>query len=235
GERKPIMGGPDRGIRHRRIITVYKIEIGILIDIVEQRMIRKRYAIPTHMRYLHSLSFRKSYHRNIKYAQTVDVTLFRMPTHQLKPQTNPQKRPVKGPYHFVQVMPPQIIHRRTGLPYPWKYNFFRPTENFRIARQNRSDIEPFQREQNRLDISRVVINYGDFFHRTPLVLANVKSLTSLRIADFNARANALNIDSILWCSFSPRPSICKLMRASSEKDLKKCENISVGTSPIFSR
>src|SRR5690606_39315548 len=79
GERKPIMGGPDRGIRHRRIITVYKIEIGILIDIVEQRMIRKRYAIPTHMRYLHSLSFRKSYHRNLKHPPPVACLLFRIP------------------------------------------------------------------------------------------------------------------------------------------------------------
>src|SRR5690606_30695668 len=98
GERKPIMGGPDRGIRHRRIITVYKIEIGILIDIVEQRMIRKRYAIPTHMRYLHSLSFRKSYHRNIKNVEAIHVAFLRVSTHQLKPQANAQKRPVKGPY-----------------------------------------------------------------------------------------------------------------------------------------
>ena len=49
-----------------------------------------------------------------------------------------------------------------------------------------------------------------------------------------ARARALKMASILWCSLVPWAFMLRLMRASSASVLKKCWNISVGMSPIFS-
>src|SRR5699024_4945520 len=59
--------------------------------------------------------------------------------------------------------------------------------------------------------------FSGLIYKTPFVLARVRSFTSLRIAALIARAKALKIASILWCSFSPSASICRLTRALSEK------------------
>ena len=72
-------------------------------------------------------------------------------------------------------------------------------------------------------------------YNTPLVLGKTIFSASRFTAILIAFAKALNIASILWCSFSPSALMFRLHLDASLNDLKKCRNISVGRPPMLSR
>src|ERR1700743_2336527 len=73
--------------------------------------------------------------------------------------------------------------------------------------------------------SAIMLIYSPFRglggYNTPLVLGKTILFTSLFTAIFMAFAKALNIASILWCSFWPSAFMLRLHFAASLKDLKK--------------
>ena len=67
----------------------------------------------------------------------------------------------------------------------------------------------------------VVPTLNGVIYNTPLVLGKLILFASLFTASLMALAKALNIDSILWCSFVPSTLMFKLHFDASLNDLKK--------------
>ena len=90
-----------------------------------------------------------------------------------------------------------------------------------IRSKDRLYTDTLQRVQYRAYITGIVVNYSYHNYSIPFVLGNCAERASRLFAILIARANPLNIASILWCSLSPSTLILRLQRAVSEKDLKK--------------
>lgn len=97
------------------------------------------------------------------------------------------------------------------------------------SQKNREEFDPIAAKKFMINTTPNInmktsnnkINTSHYFYKIPFVVGKLLLLMSLFTAIFIAFANALNIDSILWCSFSPSALIFKLHLAASLKDLKK--------------
>ena len=97
-------------------------------------------------------------HINIKNTQAVHISFFRMPTHQLHAQTNPQHRLTQFLYQLTHISPIQKIHGRFRFSYSGKDNFIRSTQHSFIRRNLRLNTQAPQGIIHRSDVTCIIFN-----------------------------------------------------------------------------
>ena len=81
-----------------------------------------------------------------------------MAAKQLQPQANTQHRLPERPDDRIQTAFAEVVHGRGSLPHPGEDHPVGAAQQRGIIRPDRLRAQPLQREQDRLDIPRIVLD-----------------------------------------------------------------------------
>ena len=127
------------------IKAMHEIHKLILRKALEQVTFQMSDRVPSHMRHFIFMLLRnKTLHRNIKNAQTIDLSLFGTTAHQLHPQTNSQYRLPQIFYQFIHSAGPKMFHRRLRFSHSGKNHLIGSLQHLLVSSNHRFYPKTFQ-------------------------------------------------------------------------------------------
>ena len=120
--------------------------------------------IPTHVWYLVLVAYwLELFHIDVEDAQTIGIAFFRMATHQLHTQANPQNRLLEVFDEGIQLLLAKIIHGCFRFAHSWEDHFISFHQRFFVRSDDRFHSQAFQSIIYRVDIAGIIF-YDSYIH-----------------------------------------------------------------------